>query len=157
MGKPLACNIRFFATAFEKTLANYVGGGTGYLTIELKSNNKAHYYGFSANETGKLHCYYMTNKGFGSEFLDNPKTLSIIVYCPVSLDAEIGEYKYKNTMNEGFYCRALADNEAHVNLHLRPTAFKVPLDYAQHIPRSRFFVCFATYLSAVISIISILV
>jgi hypothetical protein len=135
----LACNIRFFATALEKTLANHVRGGTGYVTIEVKSNNKAHYYGFSANETGKLHCYYMTNKGYGSEFLDNPKTLSIAVYCPVSLDAEIGEYSFRNAMTEGFYCRSLADNDALVTLHLRPSDFKVPLDYAQHTARLALF------------------
>ena len=131
MGKPLACNIRFFATGLESTLKDFTGGGTGYLTVDFKSGDKTFYNGYTTNEADKLHCYYMSNKGFGSEFLDKPKTLSLAVYCPVSLDAEIGEYTFQSSMKGGNYCRALADYEAHVSLHLRPTSFKVPLDYAQ--------------------------
>eukprot|EP00596_Hydrurales_sp_CCMP1899_P008838 CAMPEP_0119039226 /NCGR_PEP_ID=MMETSP1177-20130426/8629_1 /TAXON_ID=2985 /ORGANISM="Ochromonas sp, Strain CCMP1899" /LENGTH=360 /DNA_ID=CAMNT_0007002873 /DNA_START=652 /DNA_END=1731 /DNA_ORIENTATION=- len=74
----------------------------------------------------------MTNKGFGSEFIDSPKTLSIAVYCPVSLDFEIGEYKFTNSMQEGSFCRVLADYESTITLHLRESAFSVPLDYAKY-------------------------
>ena len=112
-------------------------GGTGYLTVDFKPDwsKKTLYHGFDKNETGKLHCYYMTNKGFGSEFIDSPKTLSVAVYCPVSLDDEIGPYSYRATMQTGHYCRVLSDYEAHVSLVLRPTTFSVPLDYAQHFAR----------------------
>jgi hypothetical protein len=132
MGRPLACNIRFFATGLETTLKEFTGGGTGYLTVEFSADKKRFYNGFTTNEADRLHCYYMTNKGFGSEFIDKPKTLSLVVYCPVSLDAEIGEYDFQYSMKGGNYCRALADYETHVSLHLRPSSFKVPLDYKNH-------------------------
>ena len=128
---PIACNIRFFATALEKTLENHIEGGTGYLTINFMNNKKMQYHGHSTNESEKLHCYYMTNKGFGAEFLDTPKTLSIVVSCPVILDDEIGPYNFRNTMRDGYYCRVLSDIETQVSLHLRPSSFEVPLDYAR--------------------------
>ena len=99
------------------------------MTVEFSIGQRKFYNGFTTNEADKLHCYYMSNKGFGSEFIDKPKTLSLAVYCPVSLDAEIGEYDFQATMKAGNYCRALADYETHVSLHLRPSSFRVPLDY----------------------------
>lgn len=135
-GRPFACNIRIFATALESTLEHHMRGGTGYITADFKNHNdKMMYHGFDKNETGKLHCYYMTNKGFGSEFLDTPKTLSIAVYCPVSIDDEIGPFAFKNPMQSGYWCRLLSDTEAHLSMVLRPTTFSVPLDYAQSFPR----------------------
>jgi hypothetical protein len=40
----------------------------------------------------------MTNKDYGSEFLTTPKTLGIVVYCPVPLDIEIGADSYYSMM-----------------------------------------------------------
>ena len=131
MGNPVACNIRFFATGLEKTLAGFTGGGTGYLKLAYVVNKKTIYYGFDSNETRKLHCYYSTNKGFGSEFLDTPKTLSVAIYCPVSMDHEIGEFNFRNSMQDGFYCRALADKEVQVSVFLRPTNYIIPSDLTQ--------------------------
>lgn len=129
------CTINIFATALETTLEKYMNGGTGYITLEFKkhdSDKKSTYHGFSNNETDKLHCYYMTNKNFGSEFLDNPKTLSMAITCPVSIDNEIGTYSFNSRMIEGYYCRVLSEKETQISVHLRPTSFRVPLDYAQH-------------------------
>jgi hypothetical protein len=128
MGNPVACTIKFFATALEKTLEGFTEGGTGYLKINYLHNKKMVYFGFGSNETSKLHCYYTTNKGFGSEFLDTPKTLSIAISCPVNLDQEIGEFSYRNAMPEGYYCRALADRDVELAVYLRPTNYKIPID-----------------------------
>ena len=131
IGRPLACNIRFFATGLESTLRGFTSGGTGYLTVEFSIGQRKFYNGFTTNEADKLHCYYMSNKGFSSEFIDKPKTFSLAVYCPVSLDAEIGEHDFQATMKGENYCRSLADYETRVCLHLRPSSFKVPLDYRE--------------------------
>jgi len=133
LDRPVVCNIRFFAVGLEKTLQGFTGGGTAYLTLYYTTaeSKKTHYHGFNRNETGKLHCYYMTSKGYGSEFLDSPKTDGIAVYCPLSMDSEVGEYAWAASMAPGYFCRVLSDHATHVSLHLRPTAFQVPLDYAQ--------------------------
>ena len=90
--RPWACNIRFFGIALESTLeqgGGFVRGGTGYLVLKYPQTGLT--MGLTPNETNKVHCYYMTNKDYGSEFLTTPKTLGIVAYCPVLLDAEIGE------------------------------------------------------------------
>ena len=135
MNRPMVCNIRFYAIALESTLAGYLQGGTGYLTLEFKKEqqSKSLYYGFDKNETGKTHCYYMTNKGFGSEFIDNPKTIGIAIYCPISMDIEVGEHSHRKSMEEGFFCRVLSDYTTLITLKLRPTSFSVPFDYAKYI------------------------
>ena len=131
--RPTVCNIRFFAVAMEKTMTGFVNGGTAYLTVRYNTRKKTFYHGFEKNETSKLHCYYSTSKGTGSDFLDQPKTVGLAVYCPLDMDMETGEYNWKNIMQEGFYCRLLSDHISYLTLHLRPTAFPVPLDYAQYI------------------------
>ena len=70
--KPHACEIRFIGIGLESTLQGYVRGGTGYLTMHV---GKKFHHGYDKNETMKVHCYYMTNKYYGSEFLTKPKTL----------------------------------------------------------------------------------
>ena len=131
--RPTVCNIRFFAVAMEKSMNGFVHGGTAYLTVRYNIGRKTHYHGFEKNETSKLHCYYSTSKGSGSDFLDQPKTVGLAVYCPLDMDMETGEYQWKNSMQEGFYCRLLSDRTSYLTLHLRPTTFPVPLDYAQYI------------------------
>ena len=42
----------------------------GWLGLSFKNDNKKQFWhGYDKNETNKLHCYYMTNKDTGSEFL----------------------------------------------------------------------------------------
>ncbi len=109
-------------------------GGTGYLTLQYTDGaSKTFYHGFHKNETGRLHCYYMTNKGYGSEFLDTPKTLGIAIYCPLSMDNEVGEYAWNSVMQGGYFCRIMADHISTVTIRLRPSHFSVPLDYAQYL------------------------
>ena len=134
--RPFACNIRFYAIGLEKpTLQEFVRGGTGYMTIEVKNEvrtegkkGKMGWYGFDKNESNRLHCYYMTNKDYGSEFIDTPKTLGIAIYCPVLLDLDAGEYAFKSVMQPGYFCRSLADEQAKVEVFLRPTRFSVSVD-----------------------------
>jgi hypothetical protein len=47
----------------------------------------------------------MTNKHTGSEFIDKPKTLGIAIYCPVTLDLEVGPYEFKKEIVQGNACR----------------------------------------------------
>ena len=78
----------------------------------------------------------------------NPKTLGVAVYCPVDLDDETGPFLHSRSMEQGYYCRPLADYPTELEvrplyplitdglrcltwcvllrslqLHLRPTAF----------------------------------
>lgn len=133
--RPFACNIRFYALGLESTLQGFIKGGTGYMSIEVKNEvrtegkkGKMGWYGFDKNETSKLHCYYMTNKDYGSEFIDTPKTLGIAIYCPVLLDLDAGEYGFRQVMQPGYFCRSLADEVAKVEISLRPSDYAVPLD-----------------------------
>jgi hypothetical protein len=121
---PVACNIRFFALALESTLKDHKYGGTGYMTIYFTpgKGKKTLYHGFSKNESERLHCYYMTSKGYGSEFLDNPKTLGVAIYCPVPIDHEVIHL-------HGPLCRTdILTNLTHPNMssfYLRPQAWFV--------------------------------
>lgn len=65
--RPYACNIRFFGLGLESTLKDFVDGGTGYLVIH-KADDAVIWHGEELNETQKIHCYYYTNKGYGSNF-----------------------------------------------------------------------------------------
>lgn len=129
LSRPYACNIRFFGMGLESTLSGFEDGGFGYLEIAKTNAAKAsslishyrHHHSGSRNETERVHCYYMTNKGHGSNFQDTPKTFGLAIYCPISLDLEAGEYAFKGIMETGYYCRALADSAAEVSIHLRPS------------------------------------
>lgn len=129
--RPYACTIQFYGLSLESTLEGFMKGGTGYLHLEVKQGKgegkegRSFWYGFDSNELNKLHCYYMTSKGYGSEFLDNPKTLGVAIYCPVHLDAEVGEYEFRKIMEPGFYCRSIADNLVNYELHLRPSDYQI--------------------------------
>jgi len=146
MLRPYACTLRFYAMGLEKVLEPFMKGGTGYLGLEVNTathgpggkrevkedkeqekkpagKGKTSWHGFDKVEALKAHCYYMTNKGYGSEFVDDPKTLGIAVYCPIALDVEVGEYGFRKIMEPGFFCRSLADYAVKAELYLRPTDF----------------------------------
>lgn len=68
--RPYACTLKFFGTALESNMANFLHGGTGYLSVSYKlPNEKKVWWGYDKEEEKKLHCYYMTNKDRGSEFI----------------------------------------------------------------------------------------
>lgn len=68
--KPYGCSIRFTGVALESTLKGFQTGGTGYITLAFKNEEKKQVWrGFDKNDTNKLHCYYSTNKDTGSEFI----------------------------------------------------------------------------------------
>ena len=48
----------------------------------------------------------------------NPKTLGVAVYCPVDLDDETGPFLHSRSMEQGYYCRPLADYPT--ELEVRP-------------------------------------
>ena len=125
--RPYACTVRFYALGLETTLKGYMEGGTGYLGLEIsqevRGKQKKNWHGYDGNELNKVHCYYMTNKNYGSEFIDNPKTLGVAIYCPVYLDQEIGEWEFRKVMESGFFCRTLADNVVKADIFLRPSDF----------------------------------
>lgn len=135
LNRPFACSIRFFGMGLEKTLQGFTKGGTGYINLKYKSEN-GKYFGFEkeTNETKKLHCYYMTNKHYGSEFIDTPKTLAIVVSCPVTIDSEIGEFAFRKQMVPGHYCRVLAEHKTRVEVHFRPSNFEPPNNLSTIVP-----------------------
>eukprot|EP00605_Chrysophyceae_sp_TOSAG23-4_P000234 GSChrysophyteH1.ASY1.ANO1.271.1 assembled CDS len=129
MLRPHACTLKFYAMGLESTLEKFMNGGTGYLAIEVKGQGRrTGWYGYDEHERLKLHCYYWTNKGYGSEFVDDPKTLPVAIYCPVHLDTEIGEYAFRNLMEPGFFCRNFADYAVKAELYLRPSDFQLAGD-----------------------------
>lgn len=137
LNQPHACGIQFYGLGLESTFKGYTSGGTGYITIHFKNEKtKYFWYGFDKNETNKLHCYYLTSKGYASEFFDTPKTLGVAVYCPVSLDAEVGEYGPKKVMMQGYYCRVLSEYVASVQINLRPSDFISPLNSSEVVSES---------------------
>jgi hypothetical protein len=70
LDQPIACDIEIYGLALESTLSGYVDGGTGYLQFHYQlENGKKIYVGMETNETKKIHCYYMTSRNFGSEFI----------------------------------------------------------------------------------------
>jgi hypothetical protein len=129
MLRPHACTLKFYAMGLESTVEDFMAGGTGYLGIEVKGKGKPQWYGFDKSDKWKLHCYYMTNKGYGSEFVDDPKTLAFAVYCPVPLDVEVGAYEFRKIMEPGYFCRNFADVPIKAELYLRPSNYNlVPND-----------------------------
>lgn len=72
----------------------------------------------------------------------SPKTLGVAVLCPVDLDDETGPFLHARSMEQGYYCRPLADYPTELEaspppsssidaivtailsqLHLRPSEF----------------------------------
>ena len=130
--RPHACGIRLYGMALEKTLKGFIEGGTGYITLQFKAENGKFYsYGFDKSETNKLHCYYMTNKNYGSEFIDTPKTLGLAVYCPVSLDEEIGEFAFRKVIF-CFICSEITF--VFVNIYLSPAFMNEDDDSRELLP-----------------------
>lgn len=126
LDQPYACNIQLYGLAYESNLHGYIKGGTGYLQLQYHlENGRLVKVGFDTNETKKIHCYYMTSKDFGSEFLDTPKTLGVIASCPITLDMEIGEFSFRQAMVPGHICRAVSEYETTAELTLRPTHFSL--------------------------------
>jgi hypothetical protein len=124
--RPFACGIKLFGVALESNLEGFQNGGSGYLQLYFEKQigrNKKHWHGFERNDTVRVPCYYMTNKNYGSEFLDTPKTLGIAIYCPLTLDHEIGEYYMRNAMDQGYFCRKIAELNTTVWIKLRPSWF----------------------------------
>eukprot|EP01032_Pedospumella_encystans_P020877 gene20877-23708_t len=123
---PLACNIRFFGVGLESTLEGFQTGGTAYLTIGFSNAGKREFWhGFDKNETNKVHCYYKTNKDTGSEFIDTPKNLGLAIVCPISMDDETGPFLHHRNMEQGNYCRPLAEYATEISVHLRPSSYLI--------------------------------
>ena len=126
LDQPYACNVQLYGLAYESNLHGFIKGGTGYLQLQFHiENGKLIKIGFDTNETKKIHCYYMTSKDFGSEFIDTPKTLGIIASCPITLDMELGEFSHRHAMVPGHICRAITEYETTAELTLRPTHFNL--------------------------------
>eukprot|EP01036_Dinobryon_divergens_P032366 gene32366-41935_t len=120
LSRPFACSIRFIGVALESTLKGFVDGGTGYLTLDFSNSRKKRFYhGFDKNESNRLYCYYHTNKDTGSEFL----VPCVAVFCPVDLDDETGPFLHARSMEQGYFCRPIADYPTELELHLRPSEF----------------------------------
>lgn len=45
------------------------------------------------------------------------------IYCPITLDQEIGPFLYTRTMATGTYCRPLSEHFADVEVHLHPSDY----------------------------------
>eukprot|EP01041_Mallomonas_annulata_P010662 gene10662-22255_t len=121
--RPYSCTVRLFGVGLQSTLTGFENGGTGFLYASYKNGDRTEYIGVSANESSKVHCYYMTSAHYGSDFIDTPKTLGIVIYCPITLDQEIGEYQFMRTMESGYYCRKMAELPLKITITLRNSTF----------------------------------
>jgi len=127
MLRPYACHLRFYGVGLEETMEGFQYGGSGYVSFNFvhQQSKKRYWLGYDQSELvhaeGKIFCYYMTNKHTGSEFFDKPKTLGIAIYCPVTLDQEIGTYEFKKDMIPGNICRKISDYTVQMTMTLRET------------------------------------
>lgn len=74
----------------------------------------------------RITCYYTTSYNLGSDFIDSPKTYGIAVYCPLSLDEEIGAYSERKRISPGKVCRPLSDFVVNVELSFTASKQKGP-------------------------------
>lgn len=67
--RPYACNIRMVGVGLESTLSGFETGGAGSISISSTDHkpNKVVFDKF-LNESQKVHCFYVSNKGYGSNF-----------------------------------------------------------------------------------------
>lgn len=130
--RPIACNVRFFGMVLESAFQGFIDGGTGQMDFtyiqpedapRLTKTRHIHDAGLSSNEVEKIYCYYHTNKFYGSETADTPKTLGLIIYCPITLDIELGEFHVQKHMVPGYVCRNLAESSASIKMRLKPSFF----------------------------------
>lgn len=56
---------------------------------------------------------------------DTPKNLGLAITCPISMDMETGPFLHNRNMEQGYFCRPLAEFPAEVAVHLRPSSFQV--------------------------------
>lgn len=124
--RPFACHIRMYAIGLESRMKGFITGGTGEISIKYtvprglarKGMWREVYVGYDHDPKPRrrMYCYYNTNKHTGSEFMDKPKTLGIAIYCPITLDQEIGEYAFKASMHPGWICRPMMDIPTEISL-----------------------------------------
>lgn len=157
LSNTLACHVRFFGIGLEKVLQKgFLEGGTGYLVASYKERPdvfkrgrspegfrfskeqrpaiKTEWVGHDTNETRMIHCYFMTNAHYGSHFRDKPQTVGLVVYCPISLDHEIGLYDFNAYMRQGTFCRKLNEMSMDISVILRPSTFEVPGPAIEKVP-----------------------
>jgi hypothetical protein len=48
------------------------------------------------------------------------------VYCPLTMDDEVGPFIFRNTMHEGYFCRAMSEHAVEIEFTFRPSEFEVP-------------------------------
>lgn len=56
---------------------------------------------------------------------DTPKNLGLAIVCPISLDDETGLFLHNRNMEQGFFCRPLAEFTAEIGVHLRPSSYQI--------------------------------
>ena len=100
-------------------------GGTASMRIKYKDKKGVeHSEGYSSLDLNPVTCYYTTSYNLGSDFIDTPKTYGFAIYCPITLDMEIGRYDAKKKISEGRYCRPFSDYKVSVELHFSPSRRK---------------------------------
>ena len=53
----------------------------------------------------------------------NPKTLGVAVLCPVDLDDETGPFLHARSMEQGYFCRPIADYPTELEASPTPVAY----------------------------------
>jgi hypothetical protein len=54
--------------------------------------------------------------------------IGIVVYCPITMDNEVGEYSFRSTLPPGYFCRTIAEHPTEIEITLRSSVFTPPRD-----------------------------
>jgi hypothetical protein len=120
LGDSFACYIKFYGVGMEANVRGFEFGGLVALKISYRQPGGRMQ---NAGHDDKVVCYYTTSYNLGSDFVDSPKLYGLAIYCPLSLDQEIGRFDAKKRINQGRICRPLADYDVSIALEFsRSTA-----------------------------------
>lgn len=101
----LACTIRFYAVAYSSSIR--MTPEEGVLAVQFKYQRMTH-------PLDPILCYFTTSHNRGPDFIDSPKTTAIAIYCPISLDMEIGKFNFVDKLSYGKYCLAVTQSAVNI-------------------------------------------
>ncbi len=144
LNRPGGCHIRMYGIAVESKFQAFAQGGTGKLQFNYRTNRgkkgyRDVYVGYDHDPIPRKHiwCYYSTNQRTGSDFIDDPKTLGVAIYCPITLDQESGIYHFKAAMHAGHICRPMMDHPTNIQLTLVESDVKVKEPFDDHFMKDK--------------------
>jgi hypothetical protein len=114
-GGGAACAINFNAILEYKRLTYFNKGGSGQLSgTKISKGRTRSSHGFTNITCAYRTAWQLTDNKFGGD----ARTVSLAITCLVSLEQEIGTFHFRNFINAGRVCRALAVESMQLKLTL---------------------------------------